>query len=408
MTQREYPDVLGDYVGGGERWEARGVQFVWRLQPQPVAPGDVTWLLMPMQSEWDVPITLTVHLELPRGRTKESRDPFFQTQRDTEIPLERLEVGELRLPIRVHPETPPGRHTLAVLLRGAPTQRGARVRPKKKTGQVDPEAFPFVEGLGLAQTLGVDYHCETRQRFRDTIEVAEDVERGTGPLDDLTPIFASYWTAEDCNLQMAAQREANDRRPHLIRELAPQGLFALLLDETRHRFDDTGLPLRIGEALIITKALTFTVQHFLSEPERQDGLLTPLLQAGQAAGASTMDPKELLCQVGFPRLVRLAVALNFSLLRRALEQDPWSLVEQRAVVDLLGKRMATPGPLGAEFVYIPLVLGGLLLNRTVVMPGEDPGQTLSLARKAVVARGKELAVVPELPPLLEQMLAQAG
>jgi hypothetical protein len=42
----------------------------------------------------------------------------------------------------------------------------------------------------------------------------------------------------------------------------------------------------------------------------------------------------------------------------------------------------------------------------VVMPGENPQQTLALARKAVVSRGKELDVVPELPPLLQRLLAE--
>lgn len=407
MAYQEYPDVLGDYVGGGRRWEARGVQFVWRVTPQPILPGDVAWLLIPMQSEWDVPATLVVHLELPRGRDRATREPLFQAQKDTEVPLERLEVGELRLPIYVHPATPPGRYTLEVALRGAPTQRGERVRPGRKAGQVDAEAFPFVEGLGLAQTIGVDYHTEGRQKFRESLEVVEGSDEERRPPADLTPIFATYWTAEDWNAQVAAQKEVNDRRPHLVTELAPQVIFPLLLDEARRRFQATNVPLHIGEALMMAKALTLTVQHFLSRPERQDGLLVPLVQTARAEGASTMDPKRLLCRVGFPRLVQLGSALSFGLLRRTLGEDPWSLEEQRAVVDLLGSRMATPGPLGVEFVYIPLVLGGLMVNRMVVMPGEDPNQTLSLARKAIVSRGKDLDVVSELPPLLQRLLTGA-
>lgn len=407
MAYQEYPDVLGDYVGGGHRWEAWGVQFVWRMVPQPALPGDVVWLFIPMQSEWDVPITLTVHLELPRGRVRGTQEPLFQAQRDTEVPLERLEVGELRLPIYVHPETPPGRHPLEVVLRAtAPAQRGERVRPSKKTGQVDAEAFPFVEGLGLAQTIGVDYHTEARQKFRENLEVLDEPAAKGRPPADLTPIFATYWTGEDWEAQAAAQQEVNSRRPYLVTELAPQTLFPLLLDEARRRFEATHLPLRIGEALMIAKALTLTVQHFLSRPARQDGLLVPLVQAAQSKGASTLDPKRLLCQVGFPRLVRLGAALAFGLLHRALGEDPWTLEEQQAVTDLLGKRMAEPGPLGVEFAYIPLVLGGVLANRMVVMPGEDPQQTLALARKAVVSRGEDLEVVPELPPLLQRLLAR--
>ena len=406
MAYQEYPDVLGDYVGGGRRWEAWGVQFVWRMTPQPVLPGDVAWLLIPMQSEWNVPITLTVHLELPHGRAKGAQEPFFQAQKDTEVPLERLEVGELRLPIYVHPETPSGRHPLEVVLRTTSAPRGERARPSKKVGQVDAEAFPFVEGLGLAQTIGVDYYTEARQKFREDLEVLDEPPAEGRPPADLTPIFATYWTAEDWEAQAAAQQEGNSRRPYLVTELAPQAIFPLLLDEVRRRFEATSLPLRIGEALMVAKALTLTVQHFLSRPERQDGLLVPLVQAARAEGASTMEPKRLLCQAGFPRLVRLGAALAFGLLRSALGEDPWTLEEQQAVTELLGKRMAEPGPLGVEFAYIPLVLGGVLVNRMVVMPGENPQQTLALARKAVVSRGKELDVVPELPPLLQRLLAE--
>ncbi len=405
MAHQEYPDVLGDYVGGGRRWEAWGVQFVWRVTPQPVLPGGVVWLLIPMQSEWNVPITLTVHLELPRGRGKKSQEPLFQAQKDTEVPLERLEVGELRLPIYVHPETPPGRHSLEVVLRATSVQRGERVRPSKKVGQVDAEAFPFVEGLGLAGTIGVDYYTEARQKFRENLEVLDESLAEERPPTDLTPIFATYWTGEDWEAQVAAQQEVNSRRPYLVAELAPQVIFPLLLDEVRRRFEATHLPLRIGEALVIAKVLTLTVQHFLSRPERQDGLLVPLVQAARAQGVSTLDPRRLLCQVGFPRLVRLGAALSSGLLRRALGEDPWTLEEQQAVAELLGKRMAEPGPLGVEFAYIPLVLGGVLVNHMVVMPGEDPQQTLALARRATASRGKDLEVVPELPPLLGRLLA---
>ena len=66
--------------------------------------------------------------------------------------------------------------------------------------------------------------------------------------------------------------------------------------------------------------------------------------------------------------------------------------------------MVEPGPLGVEFAYIPLVLGGLRILRVIVMPGEDPLQSLDLIGQAVTSRGDQLGVVPELPVLLKRFL----
>jgi hypothetical protein len=182
-------------------------------------------------------------------------------------------------------------------------------------------------------------------------------------------------------------------------------VFAPLLKELQGRFEACGLKLQIGEALVMTKALVFTIQHFLSEPDRQDGLLVPLFQTARIQQVPTGDPVRLLLRVGLPRLARLATALSFTLIQDALGQDPWSAEEQKAVVNLLGQRMEEPAPLSVEFAYIPLVLGGIRLLRMVVLPGEDPSQTLDLVGRAVVSRGDELSVVPELPTLLKRLLA---
>ncbi|NLE77224.1 MAG: hypothetical protein GX605_10805 [Chloroflexi bacterium] len=401
-----YPDVLGDYVGGGRRWEAFGVQYQWRLRPAAVRPGDVAWLLLPMQSEWDIPFVLQAILDLPQRRVKGGEDALIAAQPATEIPLDALEVGELRLPLRVHPRTPAGEYPFGLRLQGSAGGRGLRARPPRKSGKVDPRAFPFVEGLGLAQTLGVDYHTEVRQTVEGRLRVSEEAEAQEEVVADLTPIFATYWTADDWPAQTAAQRELNSRRPYLLRDLTDQTLFPLLLDAARERFANLQMSLRIGELLMLTKTLLFTTQHFLSRPERHEGLLLPLLQTARTAGLSTGEPQRLLCSLGLPRLVRLAAALSFGLLRQRFGRDPWPPSEQQAVAELLASRTAAPGPLGIEFVYIPLFLGGLIVSDAVTMPGEDPKQTLALARKAVIARGAELGVVPELIPLLERLLVR--
>jgi hypothetical protein len=78
-----------------------------------------------------------------------------------------------------------------------------------------------------------------------------------------------------------------------------------------------------------------------------------------------------------------------------------------ALADLVSDRVERGGLLPAEFLYLPLLLGGLLVSNKVQMPGEQPLQSLNLLKTARKQRAAQLAENPELVSILDQFLAEA-
>jgi hypothetical protein len=111
----------------------------------------------------------------------------------------------------------------------------------------------------------------------------------------------------------------------------------------------------------------------------------------------------LVVRADYARMARLATSLSFGMLRQRLNRDVWSMEEQLAVADLIADRVERGGALPAEFLYLPMLLGGLLVAAQTQMPREDLTQSLDLFAKAREQRSAALADLPELVALLDQL-----
>ena len=83
--------------------------------------------------------------------------------------------------------------------------------------------------------------------------------------------------------------------------------------------------------------------------------------------------------------------------------------EQQAVIDLLSSTVCRgQGTLPPEFLYLPLILGGLAVAKKLEMPGEDLHQSMQLLLQARRNRAdifdEELALVNDL---FEQLTLEA-
>jgi hypothetical protein len=106
-------------------------------------------------------------------------------------------------------------------------------------------------------------------------------------------------------------------------------------------------------------------------------------------------------------MTRLAMSLSFGMLRKQVGRDLWTLEEQLALTDLMADRVERGGMLPAEFLYLPLLLGGLLIASEIQIGGENLSQSLDLLSKARRQRDAELSENPELTGLLERLLRAA-
>ena len=393
----EYPDALGDIVEARQRFDINGVHYLLSLEPATVSPGEPALLRAWLQSCWDVPTVVSLTIDLP----VEPAPWMTVIQRRTDVPLETGEVGEVTIPIATSPDTSPGEYTVLVTLGTKQEMRGLYVRGQKKQGLLGDSLLTFTTGMGLAATLGLGYKARTQAEQPLLLKVHGAAQRGQEP--DLTPTYRSHWTVADLAIQGKARHYVNDQRLYLLPKLTREALYRVFLEESRERLLDAGIELQVGEAIFLAKVLTFAVEYFLKRPAWQDAVLVPAYALAYRYQLEMDDPVFLIARADYARVTRLAISLSFGLLRQLLKRDAWTLEEQMAVADLVADRVERGGTLSVEFLYLPLLLGGLIVAQQVEMPGEDLKESLELVDQARQERRSELAENPELVKIFDRI-----
>ncbi|MEJ2732406.1 MAG: hypothetical protein P8189_02360 [Anaerolineae bacterium] len=393
----EYPDVLGDLVDARHRFEVNGVHYVMIPDPTTIAPGGLVNLRCWLQNCWNVPVEVVIEVHLP----SKPAPAFSIIQNRTDVPLEAAEVGELTIPIACSPEAVPSAYVISVISGVKAETQGLYVRSKENKGHFEDSHLSFTTGMALSATMGLGFVAHTQPRQEFTLQVEGTPEPESSP--DLTPTYLSHWTMDLHSIQGKARQLVNDQRLHLLPYLTIQALYKSFLEESQARFQDANLPLHIGEAIFLAKILTHTVRYFLKLPDGHEAVLVPAYVLAYRYNLPTNDPVFLLVRADYARMARLAVSLSFGMLRRRIGRDIWSMEEQLALTDLIADRVERGGTLPAEFLYLPLLLGGLIVADQVQMPGEQLEESLNLLAKARQQRAEALAEIPELVALLDRL-----
>ena len=103
-------------------------------------------------------------------------------------------------------------------------------------------------------------------------------------------------------------------------------------------------------------------------------------------------------------MTRLGISVSFGLLKQRHGRSLWTHEEQLAVSNLVADLVDRGGSLPAEFLYLPLMLGGLLVSSQLQLQHEDLEESITLLRHARLDRHAQLAANPELTALLDDLL----
>ena len=208
---------------------------------------------------------------------------------------------------------------------------------------------------------------------------------------DLKPSFNSLWTPSDWDVFARARQEANDRSVYTLPVLTPEALYVRFLERSQALFSASGVTLHLGEALFLAKILTHTTRYLLSDPEWQGCLLVPMYAYAQLTDQPSDDALWLVTELGYTHVVELAIALSFTLVEETLQRETWSPAEQRAVREFVADSLSEGKPLPTEFLYLPLLLGALIVADETVFDDEDVGESLRLLSTAKAERAKLFA-----------------
>jgi hypothetical protein len=338
------------------------------------------------------PANVEVYLTLPRvrGRTRRlSHGPFEIFDPLIRLTLADGEVGQLTIPVHVLPEVPPKEYTFSVQVEATAGREGMRRRPNKGEDMLGDLLLSDLQGLGI--TLLCSRGFETRKRKEQAVPlVVTEAEEVPEPAD-IKPNFESLWIPKDWDAIVDARRELNDRRIHIVPALTPEAVYLPFMRESQALFSNSNVQLHLGEAIFVAKILTFTVSYFMRNAEWQDCLLVPIYAYAQSSGQAIDDPVWSVTRLGYLHVLELAIALSFSLVEEALKRQSWDPVEQRVLRDYIVGRLDSGASLPAEFLYLPLILGGIAVAGEVALGDEGVQESLRMLAKAKAAKAELFA-----------------
>jgi hypothetical protein len=383
----EYPDIMNDVLDAQQRFASDAVQYLAAVPARPVPAGWVFEANLVLQSVMEVPVKVDIQVVLPQLNRKLRRlpQPLFEVYRsEVHLTLAAGEVGELVLPIQVHAHVPPGEYEFALEVESEAEEEGRHVRPEKTARRVGDIMIRHPQGMRIAQLASWGYEAKRSPRQVLSFSVSESSEASSEA--ELKPSFRSLWIPEDWDVFAQARAEVNDQRAHMIPTLQNESLYLRFMEQAQSLFSASGITLHVGEAIFLAQILTFTVTYLLGQEEWQDCLLVPIHAYARLTDQPTDDAVWLVTELGFTHVTELAVSLSFALIEDMLGREVWSPTEQRAVRAFVADSLGEGKTLPTEFLYLPLILGGLAVIDRDSLADSDIGENLRLLRKAKDAR----------------------
>ena len=384
-----YPDIIGEYVAANQRFEVNGLQYIGIFDPPMIKAGETTQFQLFMQNTTDAPLTAAIDISLPQSGRFRGK-PVLQTEKTTfDLNLGQAEAGRLVIPLSTTEKIVNGRFKLGVEV-AAKSEKGADSVRKSLNKPPDIRYLDSLVGLDLVSTLGSKYTTKNGKKTNFELDLSKEPGEATTsqlPQSNYQPV----WNLEMAELRNEAQRKVDADRAKIIDALQIEPLFAALYAENTERFADSGLPLRIGEAIAIGKLLTFTVHFFLSQETVQNGLLYPIWERAVANNIEENSTLEIMKFAGYKHIVRLAAALSFGMVAEQAGKHLWPEHERQEVISYIADALDEGGTMPADFLYLPLMIGALSIVSRVRLPDEDVSNTISLVETAHDMRPDVLA-----------------
>lgn len=408
-----YPDVLGA-IAGDNRILTDDLQFAVGIFPKQVFINQPAEIVIVLQNMVDQNMQVKAGLQLPQT-DKNGNPVLFDTPKPMmAISLKPGEVGVLRMPITpVAPTLPGNGYPVRVAVRYRTQGSASPVRPA--SGGPPPSRLD-VSPFRLQVLRDVDFVSVMWNNSADIITVNFDVapKRLPPAPDGPKPRYEALWTDE----LMTKERELVSARLEDARRLATRlthgSSYKELMTAVTERFANRGMPLHPGEARAIAKMMTYTVDEAptLEKATKLEGMrwFRELAQV-LAHDENLMDMRrgELLAKFVFDAIVFDTIGFAFKIVQPKIKEDLGSVEERVNYANRVMLWLAGSGAPDLNYVYLPLVLGGLLVNRMVMHDrSESPWLLIEELHEAYQGRmrlsvsGETMVIFHELENLLHE------
>ncbi len=387
-----YPDVLGA-ITGGTRISMEQLQCALGIFPLQTYLNQPVEIVLILQNMVDQNMQVKVGIQTPT-EDKKGRPVVMDLPKKTlTVGLRPGEVGVLRAPIVPRPPTPPGsRFPVRVAVRYRTPQPGRRVRPF--SGGPQPNILS-VSAFKLQVLRDVQFSAETWHHSTDILTTYFDIAPRIMPdiRSDLRAHYESLWTHEDIAIDRKAVLAHLDDARRVATTLTRTAVYPYLLDAIDERFAARGLPLHPGEAVAIAKMMTYTLdegleleQGFAVEESRWFKLLCQILAYDE--NLEDLPKGDLVTQYLFEAALYDAIMLGFGVIQPRVREDLGATAERVQYANRVLSWIAGQSEPDLSYVYLPLVMGAILVNELANVKPDNPWTMLDLLREALRGRAR--------------------
>jgi len=439
-----YPDILG-YVTSDQHLLVSVIQAALAVRPEVVPAGRPFEAIVLLQNTTDVNVEVTAVLQLPPVDAAKVRGRFVaQCERHT-VTLLPAETGYLVMPAYAYPDTTPAQnYKLGVDLRAVPLAQPRRIRQVGTNGtntEINLDYYFYLTDETIARLtqlrelhfsgghksalsgatalLGKTRLLGKTGMLGSGLEASFSVAPAQmGKLTNHKPGWVSLWALGDSS---DARPLFERHKDALIGQILPllnrDTLFKPFYAATQARLKQQAYAVPSLELMFIAKLLTAVVEagarppqvydyagqeiyHVAGLPARgypADGSPIPLPHwCRSLLGMIGMDaqvmtnPAAILAGPLYETVLRDAITHGIQMLYGVTKQELGTRDEAHIYTEYLIQLLRKPNrPLTFSDVYLPLVIGGILVANDVVMPGEESLRSFQKLHEVLSARQPE-------------------
>ncbi len=391
-----YPDVLG-VVTGGTRISLGDLQVALGIFPSQAYINQTIEVVLVLQNMVDQSIQVKVAVRTPTEDKKGRPVVISVGKAMTTIGMRPGEVGLLRVPLVPQPPTQPGTgFPVRVAVRYRSAAPGNIVRPP--AGGAPPSVISL-SPFKLQALREITFNAHTWNESGDVLTSYFDIApKRLPPTDqDMTAHYETLWTHEVMDKEVRQAQAMVRVARQVIGASSRAVLYRMLMETLEERFATRGLPLHPGEVSAIAKMMTYTIDEAPNlEPNyniadrRWFQTLCQVL--AHDPDLQNADLADLMVDYLFEAAVWDSVLLAFSVLKTRTREDLGDYNERINYANRLLSWLSGFGAPDLTYVYLPLALGGVAINRLVSLDRlENPWVMLLDLREAMGGRARLLS-----------------
>jgi len=417
-----YPDILG-YVTGGSRCVMGALQVAACVRPKTVRAGRPFAVMVLVQNTADEPTEVTASLLLPEVDAARKPKRFTSKTDQVTVKLGAAEVGYILLPAACVPETAPGNsYKVGVAIESKSSgSKVQRVRDATGGGSVVPEILTPEAMTHLNELKSLRFSA-TKRMLRDVVDAPLAVappKEGTSPVADPKARWVNLWSLhQHQDIRLLLYRYAETMKNRVLPQFKRTSLLEPLREAIEARFEVGGYALKPPEATLIAKLMALILEYAAPRdtahgyiaagiysvaplldknwqtekdtpelPRWCEGMLRILARDERAAAQPVQTVTKMLVDM----LLRDAIAFAFEEVATATGDDLGTSEEMGQYGDELLRILAAKEGLNFNRVYMPLVLGGVLINDRLLVALEKPGDLLGQMLTVLEERQPEVA-----------------